>query len=124
VQQYLRETSRVLKPGGRCLHTAFVLDAAALTAVREGTDGPRLRHEVDGFMTSDLRHMEDAVGIPEDKFQSMYQAAGLEELEIYRGTWAPRTGPTLSYQDILVACKRHVPAANQSARPELEAACL
>lgn len=107
VAQYLRETARVLKPGGKCLHSCYLLDAEAIAAVAKGVDSPGLRHQLDGFMTSDLKNIEDAIGIPEETFRSLYSAAGLTGLEVHPGRWAPRSGATLWYQDICVSTRPH-----------------
>lgn len=105
VAQYLRETARVLKPGGRCLHTCFSLDQAALESVAAGRDQPKLRHQLDGFMTSSLENVEDAIGIPAETFAALYEQAGLSDLAIHAGSWARRPGAALAYQDVATATK-------------------
>lgn len=105
VQNYLNETARVLKPGGKCLHTCFALDNVALDAIEKGTDCSEIKYQLDGFMTSDLNHVEAAIGIPDEALLSFCDSAGLTSPIIHRGWWSRRQGPTLSYQDILVASK-------------------
>lgn len=105
VAQYLRETARVLKPGGRCLHTCFSLNDESLAGIREGRAAGGIAHQMDGFMTSDPNNIEDAIAIPEDDFARMYAAAGLEGFTLHRGSWSGRAGRSLTYQDVATATK-------------------
>jgi SAM-dependent methyltransferase len=105
VAQYLRETARVLAPGGKCLHTCFALDDEALAGIREGRAKGGIVHQMDGFMTSSRESIEDAIAIPEGDFTAMYAAAGLNDVRRHPGSWSGRKGSCLSYQDIWVATK-------------------
>ncbi len=102
VQRYLSETSRVLKPGGRCMHTCFMLNAESLAGIEQGRDAYGLRHRMDGYMTNDLDNPESAIAISEEDYRAMYEAAGLDLDGLHFGTWSGRR-EGLSHQDICVA---------------------
>ena len=103
VSQYLRETARVLKPGGFCVHTCYYLDAEALAGIADRLDQQKIRFKMDGFFTSDTQNPEAAIGIPAKTFETMYADAELQNLQVNLCCWVPRKGKTLSYQDVLVA---------------------
>ena len=103
---YLAETGRVLRPGGRCLVTWFLIDEEADRRIRAGTSATRFDHELPGCRVVDAGVPESAVAFREEDVRRMYAAAGLEIQEPIRwGGWSGRPDP-LSYQDIVVAVRR------------------
>jgi SAM-dependent methyltransferase len=106
VTRYLDELGRVLKPGGRCLLTFFLLSPASLERIAAGRSAIDFRHEMDGFRTSDRRTPEAAIALPEDFVRGLFEQAGLAVEEPIRfGSWSGRPD-FLSYQDIVLARKR------------------
>ena len=79
VIHYLEETYRVLKPGGTLFATFFI------------------GHEVGGN-TIQQTYTEEAI-------RRYYGATGFEITDIKYGHWLPRTVPTCSFQDIVIAKK-------------------
>lgn len=103
IDNYLRETMRVLKIDGRCLITYFLLDQEALIRVGQdpGYRGFPYRHNA-GLMASQ-EMPEQAIAFHEDLITTLYRHAGLDIERIEHGHWSGR--PRLSYQDIIVARK-------------------
>jgi SAM-dependent methyltransferase len=101
---YLRETARVLAPGGRLLATFFVLDDEARAAVANGSVDQRFPHLLDsGAWTSDPATPEQAVAYEPAWIERALTAAGLTpRLPLGGGSWCGRTAP-LTYQDVVVA---------------------
>ena len=103
---YLAEVSRVLKPGGRCLVTWFLIDAEADRRIRSGASPTRFDHVLLGCRVVDAGVPESAVAYREEDARRMYAAAGLEVADPIRwGGWSGRND-RLSSQDIVVAFRR------------------
>lgn len=104
VENYFQEISRVLKPGGRCLITWFLLtdervgnmERAAFMIDKGGKDRV--------YRVASLEHPENVVGYYEQYVRSAYLIAGLKIIEPIRlGFWGGTQG--ISGQDIIVAEK-------------------
>ena len=96
---YLNEVGRVLRKGGTCFATFFVLDAEP-----EADDGARLDFSIegDGYRSTSSATPEVAVGYTRADLDGMLAAAGLTQRSFYRGSWSGHEGAT-GFQDIVVA---------------------
>jgi len=104
VQHYFREIRRVLKPKGKCLATAFLLNEESKALIRAGKSTLLLNHELDGYSVLDPKFPETAVGLPEAEFQRWYEQASLKlQPPAHYGSWPGRES-YMSYQDILILC--------------------
>lgn len=106
VQHYLSEIVRVLRPGGRCFSTFFLLNAESLGLMRAGLS-PHFpfAHRLDDCRVQDADVPEAAVAYDEERIRRWHQAAGLAIDEPVRyGTWCSRLDG-LSLQDIVLALK-------------------
>ena len=103
VEHYLSEIYRVLRPGGRCLITYFLLNEHSTNAINGGLALIDFKHKMDGFMTNDLENVEEAIAFDESYVRNLYSDVGLSIVEPVRfGSWSDRQSP-LSFQDIIVA---------------------
>jgi SAM-dependent methyltransferase len=107
VKNYITEISRVCKPGGRCLFTAFLLYKESRHLIASGKsplqfkDGPQR-----SCMVVDPAFPEAAVALTEEFIKdSLDQVALTMEDPPLFGSWCGRPELT-SYQDILVAQRR------------------
>jgi len=105
VSNYLRQTARVLKPGGTCLHMYFLLNEESLKLVREKKDPYGIAYEMGGFMTNDKNHVESAIALPETFVRKAHEESGIRITKILYGDWCGRTGGVSSHQDICIAVK-------------------
>ena len=106
MQNYLREISRVLKPGGRCLITFFLLNEESRSLLKQGLGNPKFPYAAQDCMLSQQEHPEAAVAFEESLIRRDFGARGLEITEPIRyGSWCGRK-QGLSYQDIVVAAKK------------------
>ncbi len=106
VEHYSRELGRVLKPGGTCLATFFLLDKTALDLIASGKSRMDFSSAVEGGLTINQRTPEAAVAFHETLVRSVFDRCGLEIQEpIHWGGWSGRD-KTLSSQDIVIAHKR------------------
>ncbi len=105
VEHYLDEISRVLKPGGRCLCTYFLLNDESLAHIAEGKSAHNFQHEGPGYRTIHKKRPEEAIGLPETFVRDVYGKFGLAVHEpLHYGSWSGRE-PRLSFQDIVIATK-------------------
>jgi SAM-dependent methyltransferase len=102
-RHYLSETARVLKPGGSCLLTFFILTPEAEAEIASGSAALEFRHPIDGGATTDPRQPEEAVAFRVEEVRAMLAEAGLAVREpIHLGSWANAPGAP-SLQDMVVA---------------------
>ncbi|MBI2639227.1 class I SAM-dependent methyltransferase [Candidatus Peregrinibacteria bacterium] len=106
VERYMAEISRVLKPGGRCLITFFLLDAESRRLLIAGKTHQNFSYDKRGFWTTDFDVPETAVAYDEFFVKQLFEKFGFEIAEpIHYGSWSGRQD-FLSYQDIVVARKK------------------
>lgn len=105
MENYLRETARVLKNGGRCLITFFLWNQEVSRLVEAGKSKFDFRHEYGNYRVQDANLPESAVSYDEAFILSLYQKYGLTvKLPIHYGAWCGRD-KFLDGQEILVASK-------------------
>jgi hypothetical protein len=105
VENYLRETAHVLKRGGRCLITFFLLTRESLELISAGKSTYDFKYERRGFRTIDEATPESGVAYDEEFIRGLYGESGLSIAEPIRfGSWCGRRD-YLSYQDVIIAVK-------------------
>lgn len=105
VENYLREVARVLKGGGRCLITFFLLNEESLALVRSGRSSQNFAHDYGTYRVVDPELPEAAVAYEEDYVLHLFERCGLQiGPGIHYGNWCGRS-EHLDYQDILIASK-------------------
>ena len=104
-ENYLSEISRVLKPGGRCFHTFFLLNEESTALIADGAGRFDFQYKRDGYVTVSRNDPEKAVAYDEARIRKLYQERGLRIDEpIHYGSWCGRKR-FLSGQDIIIAVK-------------------
>jgi SAM-dependent methyltransferase len=102
-RHYLAETARVLKPGGRCLLTFFLLTHEAERELSAGRTMLDFAHPIPGGRTTDAAQPEEATAFPTDDVRAWCAGAGLAVREpIHYGVWSGTPGAT-TLQDMVVA---------------------
>jgi SAM-dependent methyltransferase len=106
VENYLGEIARVLRTGGRCLISFFLLNEESLRLIDAGRSTIELRHQLGPARALSREKPELAIGFDEDYVAQLYPRFGLEIRQpIYYGSWCGRV-EFLSYQDQIVAFKK------------------
>lgn len=102
VEQYLRETARVLRPGtGRCLISFFLLTAESEAGIAASRSDYRFAHRRGEHAIESPHRPEDAVAYDEAFVRRAYAGAGLELAHVHGGGWCGRDRP-LDFQDLVV----------------------
>ena len=105
MENYLSEIARVLKNGGRCLITYFLLNAESLKLIEEKASFHNFKYELQGCRVERDDVPEAAVAYNEKAIRSLYQKYALNISEpVYYGKWCGRENG-LSWQDMIVAAK-------------------
>jgi ubiquinone/menaquinone biosynthesis C-methylase UbiE len=105
VKHYLDEIARVMKPGGRCAITYFLLNDESSALIEAGGGTYQFKHEMDGYRTIATKRSESAIAIPETFIRDLYEEYGLKVREpLVYGSWCGRKD-TEAFQDLVIAEK-------------------
>jgi SAM-dependent methyltransferase len=106
MRHYLDEIYRVLKPGGRCLATFFLLNEESKRLVRDGKSARNLVHPLGDSFVADPDSPEECIGFEEALVQQWIAERRFRLAATYRGSWCGRSLlASTSFQDMLVICK-------------------
>jgi SAM-dependent methyltransferase len=101
VARYLAELARVLRPGGRCLATFFVIDEESRALVGRPDCPYPFRPRPGGCWTTRQDLPQAAVAYDEEAVLALLRRAGLElRRPIQRGAWCGR--PAVEGQDLVL----------------------
>lgn len=103
VANYLGQVRRVLRPGGVCLCTFFLLDAATRGLIAAGRAVWRFEHAFGVFHVANPGDPEEAVAYEESFVRKLVAANGLDIFRLVHGNW--RGVASGVHQDVLVAKK-------------------
>ncbi len=102
VQQYLHEIQRVLKPGGRCFATFFLLTPSS-DEQRQQPAIPFHKHDNEGVYLHDRRVKNANVGYSYELVEKMAKTASLSIEQFHQGWWSGHPKESCKdFQDILV----------------------
>jgi ubiquinone/menaquinone biosynthesis C-methylase UbiE len=106
MENYLSEIARVLKKGGRCFVTFFILNAESVKLIEAKRTRLDFKYKFEGYSTLAKNAPESAVAHNEHFIKMLYEKYALEIVKpIHYGSWCGRKD-FLSYQDIVVAVKK------------------
>lgn len=105
VENYLCEIARVLRPGGRCFSTWFLLNEGSRMLMSQGKSALDFRYAVGDALTINPRIPEQAIAFDEGRVRAIHTSHGLVVDDPMRyGHWSGRTS-FVTIQDICVARK-------------------
>ena len=103
---YLHEIHRVLRPGGVCLATYFVLDIDAERRMEAGQTYFNFRHDFIHYRLLDANVREADVAFYDSWLMKAFADASLIPDAIYRGTWAGAPADKApDFQDVVILRK-------------------
>ena len=105
MENYLAESARVMKRGGRCMHTFFLINDDALCLMAQGAAIFNFIYKREGYLTVSKIEPEKAVAYDEPCIRALYKKYQLKIIEpIHYGNWCGKK-EGLSGQDIVAAEK-------------------
>lgn len=108
--RYTSEIARVLKPGGKCLITMFLLDDEARRGVAASKSSLQFVYELNGCWTTDPVTPETAVAYDVNAIPTLMRRYSLTADPIQLGGWSGRA-KHFTYADIVTATKSPSEAA-------------
>jgi len=107
LENYIAQTGRVLKPGGRFLSTWFLLDERTERAMSEGQTSLDFQHRFGRHAQASLHSPEQAVAFPRSDVEKMFEKHGFFIHGNYPGDWTGISDKKIhSMQDLIVAIRR------------------
>lgn len=103
-ENYLSEIARVLKPGGTCFITYFLLNPIAAKFIDAGKSRFALKHSFENCRIESEKDPEFVVAYREEDIQDTYKNHNLKFKAVHYGNWCGRT-EFLDFQDIVIAQK-------------------
>lgn len=101
MEHYITEISRVLKSGGRCFCTAYIICAEGRAQLEAGNSKIAFQAFPEGYWSNNPSNPEAAIAYPEKYLTQCFTQNGLETIRIVSGVWWKND----SAQDILIARK-------------------
>ena len=104
IENYLRETARVLRSGASAFISVLLFDEAAANAVNAQTTIFDFRHRVGPCWTFDAEHPEEGIACDETWFFEEVNRVGLRASTVRRGDWREVRSYMITH-DYVVATK-------------------
>ena len=105
LENYAREITRVLRPGGRCFITMFLLNDESQSLIEKKRSTQDFVHRLEECVTTDPTNPEGSLAFQESYVRTLFGRLGLSVGEpIHYGSWCGRNN-FLSYQDVVIATK-------------------
>jgi len=106
VAHYFNEIARVLKTGGRCVATYFLLNHESLEGIAHQQNVVKAPYKwSEGCFVADQKSPETTVFHDESRIRELYAHNGLSIVEITFGYWSGRKDLVRSLQDVVIAIK-------------------
>jgi ubiquinone/menaquinone biosynthesis C-methylase UbiE len=103
VLNYLQQISRVLKPGGRCLATFFIIDESTREMISQRRDVMQFDYEYDTYFLHDNKVKDANIAFKQDALTGMISKAGLRIQTLGKGWWrGTDREQSFNFQDVLI----------------------
>lgn len=101
---YFSQSRRVLRHGGTCLFSMFVLDhyRGLGTAISPGYEFPHRLPDHAGVAVHDLRYPDELIGYETATIESFAARTGLRLVRVIPGLWSESPGLAVNEQDLVL----------------------
>ncbi|MDR1336912.1 MAG: class I SAM-dependent methyltransferase [Tannerella sp.] len=104
VDNYIGQISRVMRPGGKCLATFFLVNDDILKRMEAGDTDLVFKHACGDCLLMNHRVKEANVAYREDFLQKLFDRHGLRKDVVFHGQWS-NSSNYVSFQDVVVLSK-------------------
>ncbi|NOY51664.1 MAG: class I SAM-dependent methyltransferase [Chlorobi bacterium] len=102
VSAYLDQISRVLKSGGKCFATFFIINEVSKRLMKEN-DGIKFNHKFNNYYLHTTKVKEANVAFDETFLEQMIKSKGLKIASKHYGYWSGRQkDKSVDFQDIYI----------------------
>jgi glycosyltransferase involved in cell wall biosynthesis/SAM-dependent methyltransferase len=119
MENYFTETARMLKPGGKCVMTFFLLNPESLSGIEAGLNTVKVpftyEYQQETCRIADRETPETTVAHDESYVRSLYQKNHLRIVEITYGYWCGREESLGCMHDVIIAVKNPPPSGTRAA---------
>nr|WP_136251959.1 class I SAM-dependent methyltransferase [Ningiella ruwaisensis] len=107
IDNYLSEISRMLKPGGKCFITYFLIDEATIKLIDQGKSKRAFKLYRENSYTDNPKNPEVAIAFNKDFVEGLYKKHRLSIEDLYLGRWRNplELKKLTSNQDHIIAVK-------------------
>jgi SAM-dependent methyltransferase len=105
IARYISEIRRVLKPGGRCLLSFFLLNDDSVYWMETGQPLLDFPYKFDGYRLRNLEMKADAVAVEEEWVRDQFLRARLRLTEVTYGNWSGGKDLLYGLQDTMICVK-------------------
>jgi ubiquinone/menaquinone biosynthesis C-methylase UbiE len=105
MKHYIREIKRVLRPGGKCMATMFLLNKENEGLMAKGKSALQFNHKHGDCYVVTPASPEAAVAYNEGLAINWFEEAGFKVEKIMPGNWSGREENWVTYQDVVLISK-------------------
>lgn len=105
IANYLKEVSRVMKPGATCLCTYYLINDISKEQIKNRLGTYNFEYSKADYYTEDLKDPLYQIAFKEPIIKELYEECKLDIDAVYYGSWSGRQD-FLSFQDIIIAKKK------------------
>ena len=104
VDNYLNQIMRVMRSGGKCLVTFFMVNDDILKKMDRGETNFVFKHSYGDYLLMDKNVKEANIAYEENYLQKLYDKYGLKKTAVYYGQWS-NSDDFVSFQDVVILSK-------------------
>jgi SAM-dependent methyltransferase len=104
VDNYIHQISRVMRSGGKCLVTFFLVNDDILKVMEQENTSFVFNHSFGNYLLMDKSVKEANVAYKEYFLHGLYDKYGLKQEEVYYGQWSGSDNG-VSFQDVVILSK-------------------